>query len=181
MQYAAEAEQSVIGSMLIAPDCVLRSSSYSIRRLLLPRIKSSTKPSSICSWAAPPTRSPSRVPQGYWRVRCRRRTAYLRQLVEITRPPPVLDYAALDKAFMRALAAVACQIYMVAAGVEARRYAREFRRMICELRRGRESRDLRISKRPASVASSLEEMYRTRDSSGIPTGIDASTISSPAQ
>lgn len=183
VQYAAEAEQSVIGSMLIAPDCVPE---------VLPVLKADDFyfPQNKIIYEAfvnmfmGGTTIDSLTVQEYLKgtgeFDAVGGTAYLRQLVEITPTAAhVLDYARIvrDKALMRALAAVAGQITdMVAAGEgSADDMLENAERMIYELRRGRESRDLlHIKNVLLSVMSSLEEMYRNKGQlPGIPTGIDA--------
>ncbi len=181
--HSAEAEQSVIGSMLIDPACVadvlpvLRADDFYFtpnRTLYEAFVSMFTAGQTIDAVTL----------QEYLESRAQLEevggTAYLAQLVEITPTSAhVLEYARIvsERALMRSLAGVGTKITdMVASGEgNVRDMLENAERMVYELRRGRESRDLmHVRTVLLDVMTGLEELYRNKGRlPGIPTGIEA--------
>jgi len=179
--YAAEAEQSVIGSMLIAPACVAE---------LLPILKASDfyfAPNRLIFEAFVSMFTSGQTIDAvtlfdYLRAKGDLEDAggerYLKELIQLTPTSAhVMDYARIvsEKALMRALGEAATKISeMVYSGEgSASDLLENAEQMIYELRRGRESHDLlHIRTVLVDVMNGLEELYRNRGRlPGMPTGI----------
>ena len=179
--YAAEAEQSVIGSMLISPACVAE---------LLPVLKASdfyfspnrTIYEAFVSMFTSGKTIDAVTLQDFLRSEGQLEDAggerYLRELVQITPTAAhVMEYAHIvsDKALMRSLGEAGSKISELVASGEgtATELLDNAEQMIYELRRGRESHDLlHIRTVLVGVMNDLEDLYRSRGKlPGVPTGI----------
>ena len=181
--HSAEAEQAVIGSMLISPSCVpdvlpvLRADDF-----YFPQNKTLYE-AFVSMFTAGETIDAVTLQEyleSHGQLSDVGGTAYLAQLIEITPTAAhVLEYARIvsERALMRSLGDIGTKITnMVAAGEGgAREMLENAERMVYELRRGRESRDLLPIKTVLlDVMADLESLYRNKGKlPGIPTGIEA--------
>ena len=181
--HSAEAEQAVIGSMLISPSCVpdvlpvLRADDF-----YFPQNKTLYE-AFVSMFTAGETIDAVTLQEyleSHGQLSDVGGTAYLAQLIEITPTAAhVLEYARIvsERALMRSLGEIGTKITnMVAAGEGgAREMLENAERMVYELRRGRESRDmLPIKTVLLDVMADLESLYRNKGKlPGIPTGIEA--------
>ena len=181
--HSAEAEQAVIGSMLISPSCVAD---------VLPVLKADDFyfPQNKTLYEAFVTMFTGGMTidavtlqeylESHGQMEEVGGTAYLAQLVQITPTAAhVLEYARIvsERSMLRSLGEIGRRITdMVTAGEgNPRDMLENAEQMVYELRRGRESRDLLpIRTVLLDVMTDLESLYRNKGKlPGIPTGIEA--------
>ena len=181
--HSAEAEQSVIGSMLIEPSCVadvlpvLKADDFYFpqnRTLYEAFVTMFTGGQTIDAVTL------QEYLESHGQMEEIGGTAYLAQLVQITPTAAhVLEYARIvsERSMLRSLGEIGARITeMVAAGEGSPRDMLEnAEQMVYDLRRGRESRDLLPIKTVLlDVMTDLESLYRNKGRlPGIPTGIEA--------
>ena len=181
--HSAEAEQAVIGSMLIQPSCVadvlpvLKADDFYFpqnRTLYEAFVAMFTGGMTIDAVTL------QEYLESHGQMEEVGGTAYLAQLVQITPTAAhVLEYARIvsERSMLRSLGDIGAKITeMVTAGEGSPRDMLEnAEQMVYDLRRGRESRDLLpIRTVLVDVMTDLESLYRNKGKlPGIPTGIEA--------